>query len=194
MLEPVKAVTLPMADSPSHLSNVLGHVGEVRAITCGLDHFTVTLSHSKRVATELAIALMEVKFHVELLVRVDSDDASRKEVACHWVCKHIQGASASTITVVVDAIYRSVTFMSSRVPCVLVSFHDIELRTPVSTNLVGITVFERIFIVLNTWHQDGVKSSDTATTHLAQVHIVLKRSSEHVWGKVLRCVKFLLCR
>ena len=58
---------------------------------------------------------------------------------------------------------RCVAFVTSSPVSKLVGLHNIKFWAPVTTNLVGITVLERILVVVNTWHQDGVKCGDTAT-------------------------------
>ena len=192
MLEPIDTVAGPLADSPSHASDVLCHVRQVRAVTSCLYKFSIWLSHSHRVADKLAITLLEVNFHMEFIVRVDARGASWKELACDIVFMNIKSTLTSSITVVVDSVGWGVTFVSSRVEGILISFHDVELWAPVPSNFVSITVFERILIVFHTGHQHGVKGGDTATADFTQVNIVFDRATEHVWCKVLRIVELLL--
>ena len=124
MLEPVDTtIAGPLADSPCHLSDVLGHVVQVRAVTSCLHKFAITLSHRHRVAHELAITLLKVKLDMELIVSVDAGSASRKELAGDIVLVDVQRARASTVAVVVNSVDWRVALVGRCVPRVLVSLH-----------------------------------------------------------------------
>lgn len=124
VLEPVDTtIAGPLADSPCHLSDVLGHIVQIRAVTSCLHEFAITLSHRYRVAHELAITLLKLKLDMELIVGVDAGSASRKEFAGDIVLVDVQRARASTVAIVVNSVGRRVALMGRRVPRVLVSLH-----------------------------------------------------------------------
>lgn len=79
--------------------------------------------------------------------------------------------------------------MTSGVPGVLVCLHDIKLWTSVSTDIVSITVLEGVFFVGLLWHRDRVEGSDTATTLLGDVDIVLDAATYKAWHEVGRSVE-----
>ena len=193
VLEPVDtAVAGPLAHNPCHTSDVLRHVRQVLAVTGCLHKFSITLSHGNRVADEYSITLFKVKFHMEFIVGVDARGASGNVFACDVVLVNVQSAFTPAITVIIDSVGWGVTFVSSRVEGILIGLHEIELWAPVSSNLVCITILERILIVLHAGHQHSVKGGDTATADFTQVNIVFDGATEHVWHEVLRIVELLL--
>ena len=73
MLEPVEAVTAPVADGDHHLCHISRHVAEVVAAVRRAkgDSFR-TLRQSSSVSSEGAIRFMIVLLHMEWLVRIDT--------------------------------------------------------------------------------------------------------------------------
>jgi len=80
-------------------------------------------------------------------------------------------------------------------PGVLVCLHDIELRAPVSIDLVGVTVSVAISVhpefagFINAWHLDHVPGSDAATLVVAEVDVPLDRATKHVGLEELRVIQ-----
>ena len=69
----------------------------------------------------------------------------------------------------------------------LVSLHNIELRAPVTTNLIAVTVVVAVGVPVVarrvlTWSLDEVEGSDAATVALAEVNIVVNRTTEEAGG------------
>ena len=136
---------------------------------------------------------MVVDAHMELLVRVDSIDTAWLEVTFDTVAEDVDRALSVSITVAIDSIgVRGVASVTSCAESIFVRFHNVELWAPVTINLIGVTVAKYIIDVINGWHQDGVKSCDTSTANFAEVYIVLKASSKHVWGEECTFVNLLL--
>jgi len=72
MLEPVKAVTAPVADCDNHLGHVNRHLVEIVATVClRKDHFIVALSKVSCVAGVRSILLVEILADMERLIGVD---------------------------------------------------------------------------------------------------------------------------
>jgi len=59
----------------------------------------------------------------------------------------------------------------------------------VAADFVGVAVFEGVACVVDSWHQNGVKSCHTSATGLAQVHIILDAASEEICSEVFGCIK-----
>jgi len=152
------------------------------------------LSQSHSIAAELSsCVLVVIDAHMELLVRVDSIDTAWLEVTFDTVAEDVDRALSVSITVAIDSIgVRGVASVTSCAEGIFVRLHNVELWAPVTVNLIGITVAKYVVNMINGWHQDGVKSCHTATANLAEVHIVLETTSEHVWGEECTFVNLLL--
>ena len=84
-----------------------------------------------------------------------------------------------------------VTLVWSRGPRGSISFHQVKLRAPVASDLVGIAVTKGVgfhpdissFVLAG--HLDSVEGSDTAALVLAQVNVPLDGSAKQVWLEVI---------
>ena len=83
------------------------------------------------------------------------------------VFENVKGARAIAVTVVVHALsIRSVTGVTTRPVSELVGFHDVELGAPVATHLAGVTVAKVVACVIDSWHDDSVKSRNAPAANL----------------------------
>jgi hypothetical protein len=94
------------------------------------------------------------------------------------------GLATSVTAVVVWTISRASVWSSS--PGVLVGLHDIELWTPLSCDIVGVTVIVAVSVVgipirSNCWEGNSIKRGDTSASSRAEINIVLNRSVEEIW-------------
>ena len=79
--------------------------------------------------------------------------------------------------------------MSSCMECMPIALLNIELRAPVTTDLVCIAVLEGVRVVIDCGHEDGIEGRDTATANHAQVDIVFHGTTQKVWLVVRICVQ-----
>lgn len=75
-------------------------------------------------------------------------------------------ATAITIPINTTGIWR-ITAVTRGPESPLVGLHDIEFRAPVAPDLIGITVLERIVLVINGGHEHVVERGDAATSSSA---------------------------
>lgn len=98
-------------------------------------------------------------------------------------------ALATSVTV---AVYAICIWCIATVTCgtesPLVGLHGVELGTPVASNLVCITVFEWVALVVDRRHEHVVKCRDTATSSFAQINIILNATSKKICTEVAACV------
>lgn len=66
--------------------------------------------------------------------------------------KNVDRALATFITAAEDTVNRGVALVSCAAEAILVCLHNIKFRTPVATNLVGVTVLERVGNVVRSGH------------------------------------------
>jgi len=71
---------------------------------------------------------------------------------------------------------------------VFIGLHDVELGAPVASDLICVTILERITCVVDCRHIDSVEGRDTAATYLAQVDVVGEEAAEQVRCEVVRGV------
>jgi hypothetical protein len=69
----------------------------------------------------------------------------------------IQGALTTSITVIVNSICWFVTLVACGMESVFIRFHNVEFGAPVTSDLIGIAIFERVIVIVDTWHEDSVK-------------------------------------
>lgn len=142
MLEPIKAVTSPIADCNNHLGHIDRHFIEVVATIClGHYHFVIALGQVGRVPSVRSILLVEVLSYVEWLIGVDL--RLIWAIISPWVVKEdISSAHAIAVTVRVATVV--VALVSSRSPGILVGFHNVELWAHMAADRGCITILERI--------------------------------------------------
>ena len=71
---------------------------------------------------------------------------------------------------------------------VLVALLDVKLGAPVSSDLIGIAVQERVLWVIQVvtaWHGNTIHSSGTTATNIAQIDVILEVTTKHIGCKVL---------
>ena len=159
----------PTADCEDHtVSQIVGHHG-VRATVANHLNSIVTLRHSCYETAEATITFVEIKLDVEPLFSIDFETSAGTVV---WVSKLVDvvlPARSRSIAVIVESSWtRVIALMSSRLPWPLISFHDIEFRTVVTTYLIRITVvvtisIPQIAVLILTRHANQVQSGNAAT-------------------------------
>ena len=83
------------------------------------------------------------------------------------VTKHINIAGTTCVTSLVDTIrVRCIADVTSGSESPFISFHNVEFGTQAAL-VVGSTIFEWVAIVVHSWHENIVQSSDAPTASLA---------------------------
>lgn len=184
----------PVAEDEHHLLDVLSHVAQILAAVLPLLHnLLAILCKCLSIALELSILLEEFHLDTERQLRVDlvvAASAVGTSKAMEVQVLGVEFAAAGQVTLVVDAVLRSITLVGFGDDCVLVSLHKVELWADMSTSvsiLVGVAVVEWVSPVGISWHHYTSKLCYTATADIAQVNIVLEDASEEV-GAVELCV------
>ena len=90
--------------------------------------------------------------------------------------------------------FAAITLVSSGPPGVLISFHDVELRAAVSTNIGGVTVLEGIATICRVRHNDCIQSGEAAAFTIAQINIELDGATKKVWLKIGIWIQSGRCR
>ena len=158
MLHPIKAATIPMAQGKGHLSDIGGHMLKIRAAVTSLHHKLATfLSKRHFVAMEHTILLNEFSLNMEFVLSIDLVLAAESVFALGIVV-HIQSALATSIAVIVNTVGRCITFVAGSVEGMPVGLLNVKFWAPVATNLIRVTVLERILnVVVSSGHENSVQ-------------------------------------
>ena len=130
---------------------------------------------------------MELSLDREGQVSVDGVLCARPVLSL-CIIVDVHGALSTFIAVVVNSILWQVALVAGRMEGPLVCLLNVELRAPMSTYLVGITVSEIVAIV-GSRHKNGVQGGDAATANIAEVDSVFEGAAEEVWPVVLGLVE-----
>lgn len=107
---------------------------------------------------------------MELLESVDGVLVTWSILVPHLVPSLLPAIAASITIRVVAIAVRSITFMRCRLERVGIGLHDVKLRTPLTIDLVGITVITAavasrwIAVLILGWHQDEIEGSVATAT------------------------------
>ena len=129
---------------------------------------------------------MDLRSHMEGLVRVDGIRRAKTVVVRVAVCQEVKSAIATSITVVEDTVLRCVTLVARDVEGMLIGLHNVELRAPMATDLIGVTILEWVTCVVKSRHCDSVEGSKTVAVDSAQVNIKLEDTAEKVHSQESR--------
>ena len=132
---------------------------KIRAAVTSLHHKLATfLSKRHFVAMEHTILLHEFSLYMEFVLSIDLVLATESVFALGIVV-HIQSALATSIAVIVDTVGRCIAFVTGSVEGMSVGLLNVEFWAPVATNLVRVTVLERVLnVIVSSGHENSVQS------------------------------------
>lgn len=106
--------------------------------------------------------------HFEGQQRIDLVTETGAERIARSVLQEVHVTLATSITIPINTSgIRRITAVTRGPESPLVGLHDIEFRAPVAPDLIGITVLERIVLVIDGGHEHVVKRSDATTSSFA---------------------------
>ena len=152
----------------------------VAAVAGVHDDLAIILRHGHFVAIELSILLQELSLDMKFVLCVDRVLAALSILALS-VVEDIESALATSVAIIVHSVVWLVALVSRSMERVSIGLLNIELRAPVTANLVGVAVLEWIVVIVEGRHEDGVKGRDAAAADFAQVDIVFEDATEQVW-------------
>lgn len=132
---------------------------KIRAAVTSLHHkFASFLSKRHLVAMEHTILFDEFSLHMEFVLSIDLV-LTTESVFALCIVIHIQSTLATSIAMIVDTVGRCITFVAGGVEGMSVGLLNVEFRAPVATNLIRVTVLERVSnIVIKSRHENSVQS------------------------------------
>ena len=163
--------------------NVVSHFSVGTAVSIHLNSFAI-LRHGDKEGTELASSvLVKIELDMELFLSVNLELSSWTVVVVTKLVNVVLPARSRSIAIVVESVVWSIARVSSCLPSPLVSFHDIELRAIVTTNLVTIAVVvpicvPEVTILAFPWHTDQVDGSNASAVSGAEINVILNTSAK----------------
>jgi hypothetical protein len=152
------------------------------------------LGKSGRKGAEVFATFAEVELEVEHIVCVDFELTAGTEVVVAELVLCVLNASSTSVAVVVETFgcWR-IAGVNSSLRNPLISFHNIVLRTVVSSNLVSVAVVvsvsvQVVSVAIFTRSTHQVEGSNAAAVSLAQINVVFNRPAEQIWSVELSWV------
>jgi len=130
--------------------------------------------------------LIEAHFSGESFEGIDSIPVSW--TISMWINLMNRFTTATFITIPVMFTGWSTTGVWCCVPGISVSFHDIHLWAPNSTNIVSIAIVIStgrwiwLLVLIVSWHENHVESGIASTSSLGEVHVPFNASTKKVWS------------
>jgi len=175
-----------VAEYKGHLRDIVRHSVHILAVLSVHTDFFPSLGKSEDVAIQLPVEIPEIDLHVERLLCVDqvirswSVGSSLSQMIVLGINRALAAVIASRVASIGVRILASV---SSRVPSMLVSLHEVEFWAQWSILMVtiSVTVAEWVTGIVDSGHENRVEVRNAAAAHIAQVHIILDDATKKVW-------------